>query len=315
MGIFVLRRLGFTLAMLLVISLLIFVMTEVVPGDFATIILGQKGQDEALVAAWRTRLALDQPPLQRYVAWLGGLLRGDWGTSWSYHAPVFPLLLERLRNSALLVGLALLVSVPLGILLGVVAGVFRNRWPDTLVTVGTLFAVSLPEFVLGTFLIIVFASWLGWLPSISLMAPDASLPELLPFLVLPSLTLVFATLAHLARMTRSSMATVLTSDYIRTALFKGLPFRRVIMHHALPNALLPTISVVALNIGWMMGGAVVVEHVFAYPGLGSLLLTAVSNQDIPLLQAVVLLVALVYALANLAADILYHVLDPRIRYR
>jgi peptide/nickel transport system permease protein len=314
MAAFVLRRLLFTLATLLVISLLIFVMTEVIPGDFATAILGQRAQDEAMVEAWQARLDLNQPPHQRYMDWLGALLHGDWGVSWFYNTPVFPLLLERLRNSAAIVGLALVVGVPLGILLGVVAGIYRNRWPDTLVTAGTLFAVSLPEFVLGTFLIIVFASWLGWLPATSLIDSDASLLEMLPILVLPSLTLVLATLAHLARMTRSSMSEVLGSDYIRTAVFKGLPFRQVIMRHALPNALLPTISVIALNIGWMIGGAVVVEHVFAYPGLGSLLLTAVSNQDIPLLQAVVLLVALVYALANLAADILYHVLDPRIRY-
>jgi peptide/nickel transport system permease protein len=311
---FLLRRLVFMLATLLLLSVLVFAITEVIPGDFATVLLGKQARDAALLEAWRSRLNLDQPPHLRYLDWLGSLLRGDWGESWYYHTEVFPLMMQRLRNSAALVGLAFVLSVPTGILLGIVAGVFSNRWPDYLVTITTLLVVSLPEFVIGTFLIILLSSWIGWLPSTSLIEPDANLLESIRFLVLPALTLVLATLAHLARMTRGSMSAVMQSEYIRTAFFKGLPFRTIVLRHALPNALLPTISIVALNIGWMMGGAVVVERVFAYPGLGSLLLSAVSNQDIPLLQSVALLVALIYALANLSADILYHVLDPRIRY-
>jgi peptide/nickel transport system permease protein len=311
---FLVRRLTFTLATLLLISVLIFVVTEVIPGDFATVLLGQQARDEVLLQAWRNRLNLDQPPHLRYIDWLGGVVRGDWGESWYYHTDVFPLMMQRLRNSAALLGMALGLSVPIGILLGIIAGIFSNRLPDYLVTIVTLLAVSLPEFVIGTFLIIVLSSWLRWFPSTSLIEPDANLLEAMRFLVLPSLTLVLATLAHLARMTRGSMSAVMQSDYIRAAFFKGLPFRTIVLRHALPNALLPTISVVALNVGWMMGGAVVVERVFAYPGLGSLLLSAVSNQDIPMLQSVALLVAFIYAMANLGADMLYHVLDPRIRY-
>ncbi|NJP07786.1 MAG: ABC transporter permease [Chloroflexaceae bacterium] len=309
---FVFRRLGFMLATLLIISLLIFVMTEVVPGDFASILLGQRAQDETLLAAWRSRLDLDQPPDQRYLSWLAGLFQGDWGTSWFYQTPVLPLVLQRLVNSAVLLVLALLVGVPLGILLGMIAGVYRSRWPDTLMTIGMLLVASLPEFVLGTFLIIIFASWLSWLPATSLMAADTDLREAWSLLVLPILTLVLITLPYIARTTRSSMIDVMEQDYIQAVVLRGIPFPLVVLRHALPNALLPTISVIALSIGWILGGAVVVEHVFAFPGLGSLLLSAVSNQDIPLLQATVLLIAMIYALSNLVADLLSHLLDPRV---
>jgi peptide/nickel transport system permease protein len=311
---FLVRRLTLTLATLLFISALIFVVTDVIPGDFATVLLGQQARDEVMLDAWRNRLNLDQPPHLRYMNWLCDVVRGNWGESWYYHTEVFPLMMQRLRNSATLVAMALALSVPLGILLGIIAGVFSNRWPDYLVTIVTLLTVSLPEFVIATFLIILMSSWLHWLPSTSLIDPDANLFETMRFLVLPALTLVLATLSYLARMTRSSMRAVMQSEYIRTAFFKGLPFHTIVLRHALPNALLPTISVIALNIGWMMGGAIVVERVFAYPGLGSLLLSAVSKQDIPMLQSVTLLIALIYALANLSADILYHVVDPRIRY-
>jgi peptide/nickel transport system permease protein len=204
--------------------------------------------------------------------------------------------------------------VPLAIALGVVAGVFRSRWPDTAISIGTLVAVSLPEFVTGVLLILVFATWLRWLPPSSLIDPGANPLEVVYYLILPALTLMLVMLAHTARMTRTSVAEALRTNYVRTAVLKGLPWRTVISKHALRNALLPTITVVAMNVGWLIGGLIIVENVFSYPGVGRLLLEAVNYRDVPLLQAVTLVTAAVYGVANLLADVLYARLDPRIRY-
>jgi peptide/nickel transport system permease protein len=181
--------------------------------------------------------------------------------------------------------------------------------------VGTLIAVSLPEFVTSILLIVVFASWLRVLPPTSMIDPAASPMESVRYLILPALTLTMVMAAHIARLTRSSMIEVMGSNYVRTAILKGLPSRRVIFQHALRNSLLPTITVVAINVGWLMGGLIVVETVFAYPGMGQLLLLAVGNHDVPLLQAVTLVIAAVYAIANLGADLLYRALNPQIRYQ
>ncbi|NCC32164.1 MAG: ABC transporter permease [Chloroflexia bacterium] len=310
---FVLQRFAMVLLTLFAVSVLVFVVTEVLPGDVATMILGQYATPESL-AALRTRLDLDQPALVRYLNWLQGMLMGNWGESLYLNVPVRPLVLQRFSNTALITGLTLLIGVPLGILLGIIAGLTRDRWPDQLVTVGTLLTLSLPGFVLASFLIMLFSSWLGLLPSSSMIEPDASPLEAARFLVLPTLTLVMALLAHIARQTRSSIIEVMESQYIRTAILKGLPLHTVVWRHALKNAMLPTISVIALNVGFLMGGAIIVENVFAYPGLGRLLLLAASNQDIPLLQASVLIVTLIFGLANLAADLLSYYLNPRIRY-
>ncbi len=309
----VLQRSAMVLLTLFAVSVLVFVVTEVLPGDVATMILGQQATPETL-AALRTRLDLDQPALVRYGDWLRGMLTGDWGESLYLNVPVRPLVLQRLYNTAVIAGLALLIGAPLGILLGIIAGLTRDRWPDQLVTVGTLFTLSLPRFVLAGFLILFFSSWLRLLPSSSMIDPDASLVESIRFLVLPTLTLVVAMLAHITRQTRSSIIEVMESQYIRTAMLKGLPLHMVVWRHALKNALLPTISVIALDVGFLMGGTIIVENVFAYPGLGRLLLLAVSNQDITLLQASVLIITVIFGLANLAADVLYYYLNPRIRH-
>jgi peptide/nickel transport system permease protein len=223
--------------------------------------------------------------------------------------------MQRLGNSAVLALLAFAAGVPTAILLGVIAGLARDRWPDRVVSVGTIMAVSLPEFVTGVFLIIVFASWLRWLPPTSLIDPEANPLQQFRHLILPAATLMLVMWAHIARMTRSSMAEAMESNYVRTAILKGLPMRSVVFGHALRNALLPTVTIIAINVGWLMGGLIVVESVFAYPGLGQLLLLAIGNHDVPLLQAVTLLIAAIYALSNLAADLLYRLLNPRILYR
>ncbi len=310
---FVLRRFTLILFILLTVSLLIFAVTEILPGDAAAMILGQQATPETL-AALRARLGLDQPAYLRYLHWIGGVLHGDWGESLVMNLPVGPLLAQRLRNSLTLGLLALLVGTPLGILGGVVAGLNRGRWADRAITIFTIFTVSFPSFVTAIFLIILLASWLRWLPASSLIPPDANLWESGKYLVLPVLTLVLGLLAHVTRHTRSSLIEVMGSDYLRTAVSKGLPQRLVIVRHALRNALLPTISVVALNVGWLLSGVVLVESVFAYPGMGRLMLQAINSRDIPILQAVALVAAAIYALSNLAADLLYRWLNPRIRY-
>ncbi len=310
---FLVRRVALMLVTLLAISVLIFAITQVLPGDVATAILGQQATPEDL-ATLRAKLGLDQPAAVRYVEWLGGIVHGDLGTSLRMGVPVGTLILQRLERSLVLAGFAFCLGVPVAILLGVIAGTLRDRIPDHLISVATLISVSVPEFVTGAVLIVVFASWLHLLPPSSLIDPGAGLFASLRFLVLPSLTLMLVMLAHTARMTRASMIEVLGSNYIRTAILKGLPWHEVIVRHALRNALLPTITVVAMNVGWLIGGLVVVESVFSYPGLGRLLIEAIQSRDAPLLQAIALLVAASYALANLLADILYAQLNPRIRY-
>lgn len=310
---FLLRRLALMLFTLFLISLLVFAVTEILPGDAAQMILGQQATPETL-AALRVRLGLDQPAYLRYLQWIGGALRGDWGESLVMNLPVGPILAQRLRNSLTLGVLALLIGTPLGILGGVIAGLNRGRWADRSITIFTIFAVSFPSFVTAIFLIILLATWLRWLPASSLIPPDANLWESARYLVLPVLTLVLGLLAHITRHTRSSLIEVMGSDYLRTAVSKGLPQHLLIVRHALRNALLPTISVVALNVGWLLSGVVLVESVFAYPGLGRLMLQAISSRDIPMLQAVMLVIAAIYAFTNLAADLCYRWLNPRIRY-
>lgn len=310
---FFLRRLALVFFILFFVSLIVFAVTELLPGDAAQMILGQKATQETLTAL-RVRLGLDQPATVRYLAWIGGVLRGDWGESLIMNLPVGPLLVQRLGNSAVLALLAWVMSALLGIGLGIIAGLNRNRWPDRLISVLTLFFLSFPPFVIAVFLIIVFSLWLQWLPASSMIEADANLFTSLRFLILPTLTLTLGALAEVARLTRASLIEVVNSDYIRTAKSKGLPNQLIILRHALRNALLPAISVLALNIGYLMSGTVLVESVFAYPGLGRLLLQAISQRDLPLLQGVALITATIYTLANLAADLAYRWLNPRIRY-
>lgn len=310
---FFLRRLAFVLFTLFFVSLIVFAVTELLPGDAAQMILGQKATQETLTAL-RVRLGLDQPAPMRYLAWIGGVMRGDWGESMIMNLPVGPLLVQRLGNSAVLALLAWVMSALLGIGLGIIAGLNRNRWLDHLIAVFTLFFLSFPPFVIAVFLIIIFSLWLQWLPASSMIEADANLFSSLRFLILPTLTLTLGALAEVARLTRASLIEVVNSDYIRTAKSKGLPNQLIVLRHALRNALLPAISVLALNIGYLMSGTVLVESVFAYPGLGRLLLQAISQRDLPLLQGVALITATIYTLANLAADLAYRWLNPRIRY-
>ena len=309
---FIARRLGFMLLTLLAASLIIFFVTEMLPGDVASMIIGRFATPEAL-AKLRAQLGLDRPLYVQYLDWLRHYATGDWGKSLSTGMPIQPMVMERLRNSAMLGAMAMVMSVPLAIVLGVIAALKRNSWIDHLISVSALALVGLPEFVTGLFLIGVFALGLGILPASSDIDPDAGFLRILPRLILPSLTITFVMLAYVARMTRSSTIEVLKTDYVRTAFLKGLPRGEVLVKHVLRNALLPTVTIVAISIGWLIGGLIVTETVFGYPGIGRLLLFAIQRRDLPLIQAVTMLIVTIYSMSNLIADILYAYLNPRIR--
>ena len=310
---FIVRRLLLILLVLFLVSMIVFLITSIVPADPAQAILGQTATPESL-AALRHTLGLDHPPVQRYFIWLGGLLHGDLGNSLSFQVPIGPLLKDKVENSAILAGAAFIFTVPLALLLGIVAGLNKNRWPDSVISLATLAGVAQPEFVTGTFLVAIFATWLHWLPATATLDTSLGISATIESFILPVITLSLVLLAYIGRMTRTSVIDVMETDYIRTALLKGVPFRRVVIRHALRNALLPSITIIASNVGWLLGGIVVTESLFGYPGMGRLLLQAVQSRDVPLLQDITLLIALVFALSNLAADILYAVLNPRVRY-
>ncbi len=314
MGRFVLRRLGFLLLTLLFTSLLIFLITQALPGDVARILLGREASQQALDQL-RSQLGLDRPLPVQYLSWLGDFVRGDWGTSFSTGQSVRALVLARLGNSLELAGLTLVIAVPTAVTLGVIAALHEESWIDTLISLASLSVVGLPEFITGLVLIQVFSFRLGWLPANSSIAPDTGFIAALPSLVLPALTATLVLLAYVARLTRASMLVELNRPYVRTAVLKGVRWRRVVVAHVLRNALLPTITVVAISFGWLISGLIVVENVFNYPGLGRLLTFAIARRDIPLIQAVALVAVLGFALANLVADILYAAFNPRITLR
>jgi peptide/nickel transport system permease protein len=308
----VLSRLLLSLITLLVVSLAIFWSVEWLPGDAASRMLG-RGATEENVAILRERLGLNDPPMTRYGRWLSAFVRGDWGESLVADRPVASYILPRLRNTLTLAGLALAVYIPLSLILGAVTAVFHGRSIDTWLSVFTLVGLSVPEFVVGILLVLVFAVTLPWFPPLALMDMVDSFPQLLHTLALPVLTLTAAMTAYAVRMMRDNLVEVLESDYVRMATLKGLPWRQVLLRHALPNALGPALNVTALNIAWMIGGVVVVETVFNFPGLGRLLIDSIGFRDSPVIEAIALILAGVYVVANLGADVLITVLNPRLR--
>lgn len=312
---FVLRRLGSLVLTLLLLSIIVFGITQLLPGNVAQMILGPYASEDTQ-AALEEKLGLNEPLVEQYVEWLGGFVQGDWGESLRLSREIRPILLLRLQNSAYLALSSLIGVAVFGIGLGVVAGVRQNRAADHSISIFAFIGISLPAFVSGSMLIILFAGGV-WsiLPGSGYTPPSEDVTEWLTRLVLPTITLMLLLLAYVIRMTRSSMIEVLSANYIRTARLKGAPERTVVLRHALRNALLPTVTVIAMNIGWILGSVVIVEEIFAYPGVGSLILFSVNNRDLPLLQATVMVVGAVTGLANLAADVAYVYLNPRIRYR
>jgi peptide/nickel transport system permease protein len=311
---YALRRLASIALILILVSAIVFVAIHVLPGNAATLILGEYATPEALRTLER-EMGLDRPLLVQYASWIGTVVTGDWGMSLAMKQPVATVVGYRLRNSAFLALAALAVVVVVGIPLGTLAALRRGRPLDLAIVTATYVGISIPEFVTGLLLLVVLAGpSLGWFPTSGYAELTSGVTAWARHLVLPAMTLTIVLLAHVVRQTRSGMADVLAAPYIRTARLKGASTRRIVMRHALRNALLPTITVLALDLGYLMGGIVVVEEVFAYPGLGRLIIYAVQNRDVPLLQMCALVVASVYVLANFAADLAYAWLDPRIRY-
>lgn len=312
-GTFLLKRLALIGLVLVFVSILIFGIVNVLPGDVAAAVLGSEATPQQL-EVMRQKLGLNRPLHERYLNWVGGLLRGDLGLSLRLDTPIAPLLWQRLKNSAVLAGFSLLTGVPFSVLLGVVAGVRHGGILDRLISVVTVTAVSIPEYVMGIAFILAFALYWPVLPASSLIDPSSNPIDSFKVLLLPALTLTLRTMAHISQLTRTTMIEVLETNYVRTARLKGLPEWQVIFKHAMRNALLPTITVIGMNLGWMLGGLVIVESVFSYPGVGQLMVEAVNYRDVPMIQATVLLVAFAYAFGNLLADVAYAYLNPRIRF-
>lgn len=308
---FIVRRLGLTALTLVLVSIVIFAVAEVLPGDPGRTILGPFATSEQVEQVNR-ELGANRPLPVRYADWVTDVLRGDWGTSYSLDEPVLPLVMERLGNSLLLGLFAFALVVPLSIALGVLAALREGGWQDRVISVTGLSMLALPEFVSGVVLIVVFAVQLEWLP-VSSTVPTWNPVDWVRQLLLPSIPLVFVLFGYISRMTRAGTIEALRANYTRTATLKGIPRRVVIVRHVLRNALLPTITVVSVQVGYLVGGLVVIETLFNYPGVGQLALDAAIGKDLPLLEACVLVTALLFAIANLAADILYGVADPRVR--
>jgi peptide/nickel transport system permease protein len=310
---FLVRRTFLLLVTMLFASVIIFALTQLLPGDIARLILGPRAADAA-VDQFNNRFGLDQPVVLQYLNWLGGFVVGDWGRSYTgVNSEVRPLVLTRLSNSLILASFTLLISIPLSLLLGVVAALRENTWVDGFVSVTSLAVIGLPEFVTGIVLVNVFALQLGWFDPISQVTDGMTPLRWLQILTLPAITASLVLVGYVARMTRAGMLDELKKSYVRTAQLKGLSERQVILKHVLRNALLPTITVIAISMGWLIGGIVVIENVFNYPGVGSLLVDAVNQKNFPVLQAVTMMIVFFFALSNLIADILYAVLNPRVR--
>lgn len=313
MAAYITRRLAFVVLVLVAVSMLVFGVTTLLPANVAYLILGAFATPEQ-VRALELKLGLTDPVWQQYLRWAGGFITGDLGVSTLMNRPVGPMLLEALQRSLMLTGLSFVLIAVIGVGLGIVAALRHGRPLDHGVSIATYLGIAVPEFFWAIVVIIVFAAWLGWLPASGYEPISAGVWEWAKHLIAPTITLVFGHLAHVSRLTRSSMIEVMQSPYITAARAKGLPEREIVLHHALRNALLPTITVLALDFGRLMGGIVVIETVFAYPGLGRLVVFSIQNRDLPTLQAAILVVAAIYALANLLADLLYARLNPKIRF-
>ena len=307
------RRLALGVVTLWVVSVMIFAGTEILPGDVATAILGQARTPEA-VAAIRQSLGLNRPAYVRYVDWLTNFVEGDIGKSLANQRDIAPEIRERLGNTLFLAAVAAAVAVPLAIFLGLIAAIWQNSLLERLLNLFTLATISLPEFFIGYILIIVFAVKLAWFPSLAMLSSGMSFWQDLYAVTLPAATLVLVVLAHMMRQTRAAVYSVLSSPFIEMAFLKGIPKWRIVLEHALPNALAPIVNVVALNLAYLIAGVVVVEVVFVYPGMGQLMVDSVSKRDVPVVQTCGLIFALAYVGLNLIADILGILSNPRLRH-
>ncbi len=311
---YLLRRLGAIVVVLVIVSLTVFGITMVLPGNAAVMILGEWATPEQL-AALEERLGLDRPVWAQYFDWVGGILAGDWGTSLRLQLPVAQVVGDAIANSALLAVTALVAVTLVAIPLGMLAAIRRGTGADLGIGLVAYVGTAMPEFVTATLLLVFLAGpSVAQFPAGGFVAPGESVAGFLAHVALPAGTLALVMTAHIARQVRSEMTDVLGSDYVRAARLKGLREWTVIRRHALPNSLAPAVAVISLDVGYLLGGIIVVEEIFAWPGLGRLLIYALENRDLPVIQAITLVLALVYALSNLLSDLVIAALDPRVRY-
>lgn len=307
------HRIAMGVVTVLVVSLLVFAGTEILPGNLARAILGQGATPEA-IANINARLGLDLPAHARYLNWLGNLLSGDMGTSMVSGREVSAIIAERGSNTFLLAGVTALLAVPLSVLLGLMSCINPNGWLDKAISIITLILISIPDFLVAIILVSFFSVHLGWLPALSTIHPDSGFSELVRMLALPVTALCFTIMAHMVRMTRSAVLNELASPAIEMGILKGLPKARLLLVHALSNAIAPIINVIALNLAYLVSGVVVIETLFNLNGLGKLTVEAVATRDIPLVQGCAMLFCAVYVLLNLFADTVSMLANPRIRH-
>ena len=308
---YILKRLGLTVITLVIVSVVVFAASQLLPGDVGRTILGPYASQKQVDALDRS-FGTDKPLPVRYWNWASDFVRGDWGVSPVQNVEVRPLVLHRLRNSLILGAFAMILIVPFSIFMGVMAALNYGKSLDRVISITGLSFIALPEFVVGVILIVIFAVQLGWFPTSS-QVPGTNPVDWFRQLLLPAVPLGFVLFGYISRMARAGTVDALQSNYVRTAILKGLPRRYVVWRHVVRNAMLPTITVVSAQVGYLVGGLVIVETLFAYPGIGQLILESATGHDLPTLEAGVLMIAIIYCVANLIADLTYGFLNPRVR--
>jgi len=306
------RRLLLSVVTLVTVSIVVFVVTDLLPGDAATAFLGREATPER-VAEFRAVKGLNRPAPLRFLSWSSNLLKGDFGVSFGRRKPVIELLQVRFRNTLMIGALSVLIGIPLAVVLGIIAALNRDRTIDLVLSSLAVCGMSIPRFVIAILLTYLFSIQLQLLPSITATPADAPITELLPSMVLPICTVVLAMLAPIIAMVRTRMIEVMTGDFVQMARLRGIPYSRVVWRYALPNAMLPTIPLLALTASSILGGLVIIEAIFNYPGLGTLTITAIHDRDVPLLQGIAMLLATLCIIINLAADVLILSVNPRLR--
>lgn len=310
---YLLKRVALIFYTLFVVSILVFGITQILPADAAVMMLGENATPDALEAL-RQRMGLNDPMWTQYLHWAGGVVQGDFGTSMRTGQPVGPSLFSALGTSLTVAVLSLALMLVLAVPMGIIAAVRRGKVADLLVSFVSYIGVSLPEFVTATLAVVLVADWWGLLPPAGYVPLSENLVQGLRHLILPVVVVSVIMIAHVSRMVRSELVDVMHTDYIRAARLKGLHPRRVLFRHGLRNALLPTITIVALDVGYLLGGIIVVEEIFSIPGIGRSLMTAIQARDLPVIQAGVMIMAATYSIVNFAADLMYAWLDKRIQY-
>jgi len=306
------QRLGIALITLIIVSFAVFFATELLPGDVAEVLLGQAATPEA-VAGLRTAMGLDQPAIWRFLSWLGGLTTGDLGMSYVNKVSIADMLSGRLANSLRLAGIVTVICVPVALTLGILAAMWRGSWLDRTVSMATIAVISVPEFMVATLAVLIFAVWLGWLPALSYGVNVDSIGAMLRAYAMPVISLSFVVSAQMIRMTRAAVIETINTPYVEMALLKGASRSRMVLRHALPNALGPIANAVALSLSYLVGGVIIVETIFNYPGVAKLMVDAVSTRDLPLIQSCAMIFCLSYLLLITLADLIAILSNPRLR--